>query len=473
MASAEVDHQAGNLISDEELDALARWPAQKLTREELVRLAESGEIEAVVLATPDMQGKLYGKSMPASLFLAEESMELSSGPLIYDNDWDILEGPTIGSVNGWADMHMRTDWRSLRRLATFEKTAVVLAEGAWVDGSVTEELPRRVLGRQLERAAERGYAVVCAIETEFYIFAETYSSAKQKSYVNLNRVGEADGDYSILHMGLVDPLLAEIRQACIESGVPIETVKHEWGRVQLELTLTYCDAMEAADRIALFKLITKQVCVKHGVVATFMARYSEKEGSSSGHLHVSVWDPKEGRSLMADEDPQALGKVGRHWLGGMMALAPELMPLFCPNVNSFKRLDPDAFTPTTNGWSLDVRTTPFRQVGRGPSLHVENRIPGADANFYLALAGMVASGLYGIDNELEPIGEPITAAGFPGEPLPRNLPDALAAFRQSEAARELFGEAVVGHLIAVAENELEVYAKQVSDIERRRSFECA
>lgn len=473
MASVEVDHQPGELIDAGALDALARWPAQKLTREELVQLTESGEIEAVILATPDMQGKLYGKSMPAALFLAEESMDLSSGPLIYDNDWDILEGPTIGSVNGWADMHMKTDWRSLRRLATFEKTAIVLAEGAWVNGEMTEELPRRVLSHQLERAAKRGYGIVCAIETEFYIFAETYASAKAKSYTNLNRVGEADGDYSILHMGMVDPLLSEIRQACMASGVPIETVKHEWGKVQLELTLTYCDAMEAADRIALFKLITKQVCLRHGVVATFMARYSEKEGSSSGHMHVSVWDLNERKSLMFDENPEALGKIGRNWLGGMMALAPELMPLFCPNANSFKRLDPEAFSPTTNGWSIDVRTTPFRQVGKGPALHIENRIPGADANFYLALAGMVGSGLYGIDNELEPIGEPITAAGYPGEPLPRNLPEALERFRNSEQARELFGEAVVGHLIAVAENELDVYAKQVCDIERRRSFECA
>jgi len=474
MASVEVNHPEEQLIDAEALDALARWPAEKLSREELVALTESGEIEAVILATPDIQGKLYGKSMPADLFLAEESMDLSSGPLIYDNDWDILEGPTIGSINGWADMHMKLDWRSLRRLATFEKTAIVLAEGSWVSGEKTEELPRRVLSRQLAKAAERGLGIVCAIETEFYIFAETYASAKAKSWVNLNRVGEADGDYSILHMGMVDPLLSEIRQACIASGVPIETIKHEWGKIQLELTLTYSDAMEAADRIALFKLITKQVCLKHGVIATFMARYSEKEGSSSGHMHVSVWDIEERKSLMADaQDPASLGQLGRNWLGGMMALAPALMPLFCPNFNSFKRLDPEAFSPTTNGWSLDVRTTPFRQVGRGSSLHIENRIPGADANFYLALAGMIASGLYGIEHGLEPIGEPITSAGYPGEPLPRTLPEALEAFRHSEQARELFGEAVVGHLIAVAENEIAVYDRQVSDIERRRSFECA
>jgi glutamine synthetase len=476
MASPEVDHhRLGELLDPDQLDALGRWPAKKLTRDELVDLVERGEIESVILATPDTHGGLYGKSMPASLFLAEESMVLSSGPLTYDHDWELFEGPAIGSANGWADMDMCVDWRSLRRLATFEKTAIALTEGVWRNGEVTEELPRRVLSRQLERAAERGYGIVCAIEAEFYIFSETFASAREKDYVNLNRVGETNGDFSILHMGLVDPLLADIRRACMDSGVPIETVKHEWGSVQLELTLTYCDALEAADRIALFKLITKQVCLRHGVVATFMARYSHKEASSSGHMHVSVWDLKQRKNLMVDEDqdPNSLSKLGRNWLGGMMALAPELMPLFCPNVNSYKRLDPFALAPTANGWSIDVRTTPFRQVGKGPSLHIENRIPGADANFYLALAGMVASGLYGIDHDLEPIGEPITTAGSPGEPLPRSLADALGKFRNSEPARELFGDAVVGHLIAAAETDLEIYIKQVSDIERRRLFECA
>ncbi|MDX6623570.1 MAG: glutamine synthetase [Solirubrobacterales bacterium] len=474
MGSVEVNHERPPAVDPQALDALARWPAEKLTREELVQLAASGEIEAVILATPDIQGKLFGKSMPAELFLAEGSMEFSSGTLVYDNDWDMLEGPNIGAANGWADMHMQTDWRSLRRLATFEKTAIVFADGAWASGESADELPRRLLSRQLARAAERGLGVVCAIETEFFVFAETYASARAKNFVNLDRLGESASDYSILHIGLIDPLIAEIRRTCIDSGVPLESIKHEWGKAQLELTLTYSDAMEAADRIALFKLITKQVCIKHGVAATFMARYSEEEGSSSGHVHSSLWELETGKSAMADEqDPTRLGKTGRNWLGGMMALAPDLMPFVCPSVNSFKRLDPETFAPTTNAWSLDVRTVPFRQVGRGPSLHVENRIPGADANFYLALAAVVGAGLYGMDHELEPIGEPITTAGFPGEKLPHTMPVALENLRSSKPAREIFGDAAVDHLVAMGENELAVYEKQVSDIERRRSFECA
>jgi glutamine synthetase len=460
------------------LDALARWPAERLTRAELERLVDAGEIESVIVATADTQGKLYGKSMPARLFLADAAVELSSGPLAYDNDWNLLEGrfPDLGHANGWADMHMHPDPRSLRRLTTLDKTAIAMADGTWVDGSRVEQLPRRVLGRQLERAAERGLAIVCAVETEFYVFAEDYASARAKNYWNLGRVGDADADYSVLRLGMLDPLLSEIRERCIASGIPIETVKHEWGRVQLELTLTYCDAMEAADRIALFKLIAKQVALRHGLVATFMARYSHEEGPSSGHVHLSVWDPERGESLMGDEPGAgALGALGRHWLGGQMALAPELMPLFAPNVNSYKRLrvDPSSIGPATNAWSIDVRTVPFRVVGRGPSLRIEHRMPGADANFYLAIAGIVAAGLYGIDHELEPIGEPVTEVATPGEPLPRTLAAAAERFRRSERARELLGDAVVDHLVAMAEHELEVYEREVTDVERRRSFECA
>jgi glutamine synthetase len=478
MASAELNERAEQAIDGEALDALARWPAERLTRAELERLADAGEIESVIVATADIQGKLCGKSMPVRLFLSGGRMEVSSGPLTYDNDWNLLEGrfPALGHANGWADMHMHPDPRSLRRLATLDKTAIVMADGSWADGTHVEQLPRRALAHQLERAAERGLGVACAVEAEFYVFAEDYSSARAKNYASLTRVGDADADYSILRLAMVDPLLAEISRQCIASGVPVETVKHEWGRVQLELTLTYCDAMEAADRIALFKLIAKQVALRHGMVATFMARYSHEEGPSSGHVHQSVWDLERGASLMADEaDDAALSTLGRQWLGGQMALANELMPLFAPNVNSYKRLRVDAASigPATNAWSLDVRSVPFRLVGRGPSLHIEHRMPGADANFYLAIAGMVAAGLYGIDNDLEPIGEPVTTVSMPGEQLPRSLPEAIGLFQGSDRVREMLGDDLVDHLAAMAEHELEVFEREVTDVERRRSFECS
>lgn len=476
MSSTKSSHEPPPSVAPHLLDELARWPATKLDEQALREAAESGVVENVVVATADTQGKLVGKSMPVSLFLAGELQAFSSGVLIYDNDWNIPKGffPDIGYPNGFADMVMKPDMRSLRMLAHLEKTAVVMAEGSWPDGEPVEQLPRRILARQLERAADRGLGIVCAVETEFYVFAEDYSSARAKNFADLSRIGDAKGDYSILRMGMVDPMVSELRRACQASGIPIEAIKHEWGSVQLELTLTYSDAMEAADRIALFKTIAKETALRHGLVATFMARYSQDEGASSGHIHASVWDLESGRSLMADESaPDHLSAIGRNWLGGMMDLSPDLMPLFCPNVNSYKRLDAEAFTPVTNAWSIDVRTVPFRQLGTGSSLHIENRIPGADANFYLAIAAMVASGLDGLERKLEPIGDPITTAEIPGEPLPRNLPEALERFQASERVAEMLGSGVVGHLAASAEQELAIFDREVSDIERRRCFESA
>lgn len=478
MTSAELNHELASPIDPELLDALAKWPAEKLSGDQLGRLIGSGEIESVIIATPDIQGKLCGKTVPARLFLDGAEVDVSSGALTYDNDWNLLDGgfPDLGGANGWADMHMHPDLRSLRRLACVDKTAIVIADGTWVTGGLVEQLPRRVLGRQLELAAEQGLAVVCAVETEFYVFAEDYDSARAKNYHGLKRIGTRDADYSVLHLNLIDPLLADISRQCIASGVPVESIKHEWGHVQLELTLTYCDAMEAADRIALFKLITKQVALRHGVVATFMARFSHQEGPSSGHVHVSLWDAEQRRSLMPDErDDASLSPLARHWLGGQMALVGELMPLFCPNMNSYKRLQVDqcSIGPATNAWSIDSRTVPFRVVGNGPSLHLEHRTPGADANFYLAIAGIIASGLYGIEHELEPIGEPVTTVATPGAPLPRSLAQANELFRVSARARELLGDEVVDHLVTMGEHELAVYEREVTDVERRREFECA
>ncbi len=460
------------------LDELAQWPAERLTVEALRAAVAANEIDSVIIATPDTQGSLYGKSMPADMFLAGHHMHFSSGPLIYDIEWVPLVGgfPRIGPQNAWADFVVDPDMRSLRKLANLPGSAIVFGLGRWlVDDAPVEELPRRVLQRQLQRLEDRGVAMVCAAENEFYVFPEDYASAREKSYAGLTRSGPGAADYSILQMGMVDGYLRDLRRTCASSGIPIETIKHEWGNVQLELTLTYCDAMEAADRITLFKMVAKQVAAQHGLAATFMARYSLADAGSSGHVHTSVWDPGEKRNLLRDSsDPSQLSIQGRHWLGGLMAMLPSLMPMLCPNVNSYKRLDPDIFAPGTVSWGFDVRTASFRVLGKGDSLHIETRIPGADANFYLALAAIAAAGVHGLDNELEPIGEAaVDASTVPGPKLPLSLREGLERFRTCEEAVAMFGSDVVGHIAASADHELALYDREVTDIERRRLFEIA
>src|SRR5215475_13233550 len=232
------------------LDKLAQWPAERLTLEELRASVTAGEIDSVIIATPDTQGSLYGKSMPAEMFLAGHHMHFSSGPLIYDIEWVPLVGgfPRIGPQNAWADFVVDPDVRSLRRVANLAGSAIVFGVGRWLaDDAPVEELPRQVLQRQLKRLEDRGLTMVCAAENEFYVFPEDYSSAREKGYAGLMRSGPGAADYAVLQMGMIDGYLKDLRRTCKSSGIPIETIKHEWGNVQLELTLTYCDAMEAAD----------------------------------------------------------------------------------------------------------------------------------------------------------------------------------------------------------------------------------
>ena len=220
MTSTELKRELASPIDDATLDSLAKWPAERLSRQDLARLVEAGEIENVIIGAPDVQGKIAGKTVPARLFLEDSDMDLSSGVLIYDNNWTMLEHlPDLGHANGWADMHMHVDARSLRRMSCLEKTAIVLADGTWASGEPVEQLPRRVLRKQLERAAECGLAVVCAVECEFYVFAESYESAAAKNYSGLNRVGTCDGDYSVMHLNLVFPPSIELdEQTVLERG---------------------------------------------------------------------------------------------------------------------------------------------------------------------------------------------------------------------------------------------------------------
>jgi glutamine synthetase len=454
------------------------WAARKLTLEELRAEVGAGQIDTVVVAAPDLNGRLMGKRTPADLFLARlgGGIEVSSSVLVYDGDWEFSEGfPEIGAQNAWADMHAVPDLTTLRRWGHVDGTAIVLADCYGADHSPVEYAPRRILRKQLDRCSARGLMPVCAAETEFYFFAEDYESAADKQWHDMRRAHRSKSDYSVFRSDLDEPLLGAIRRHAISSGIPIDTAKQEWGNGQAELALTHCEALEAADRISLFKTLVKEVAQLHDRSVTFMARFDHRESGSSGHVHQSVWDPSCERNLLVDEEePSRLGDLGRWWLGGQMALAPELMPLFCPYVNSYKRLDPDAFGPATVSWGLDVRTVAFRVVGAGKSLNFENRIPGADANFYLAFAGMIAAGLHGIDQRIEPPGEPMrTSKEVPGEQLPASLPEALERFGQSAFTREALGANVVDHLVVAGRHELEVYAREVSDIERRRLFQWA
>ncbi len=451
-----------------------------LSVEQLEAAVASGEIDTVVVAGVDIQGKLFGKRVPADLFLARSraGVHTSSINLVFDNDQAILEGfPEIGAANAWADMHTVPDLSTLRRYSHHPRTAICLSDSFWEDGRRVEYLPRNVLRSQLERCAELAVRPLCAVEPELFLFGDTYLEARAKNWHDLSRVGETLVDYSIYQASVDEPFIGLLRRHLVESGVPVECTKAEYGCVQHEINLTYSDAMEMADRATLLKAIAKELAAQEGLSVTFMARFDHRESGSSGHTHLSLWDAAGERNLFAGTgaDPDSrLSGLGRSWLAGQLELAPELMLLSGMSTNSYKRLDPENFAPTTVAWGVDVRTVPFRVVGLGDATRIEYRIPGADANFYLVLAGLVASGLHGIQHELELELEPAASSvEVPGERIPTTLRDALARFEGSAFARETFGDLVVDHLATMARHELAVHDREVSDIERRRYFEWA
>jgi len=343
--------------------------------------------------------------VPADVFLerSRHGIHTSSINLIFDNDQAVLEGfPEIGQVNAWGDMRTVPDLASLRRYPHHERTAICLSYSYWEDGRTVEYLPRHVLRAQLERLTARGLQAMCAVEPEFYVFGDSYREAARKHWHELERLTSTLADYSIHRASVDEPFIGLLRRTAIEGGIPIECTKAEYGCVQHEVNLTYADAMEMADRATLLKAITKELATQAGISVTFMARFDHREAGNSGHTHLSIWDLDGERNLFATNGEGAasaasLSPLGRSWLAGQLAHLQELMLLAGMSVNSYKRLDFDNFAPTTVAWGIDVRTVPFRLVGERDATRIEYRIPGADANFYYVIAGLIAAGLDGLE----------------------------------------------------------------------------
>ena len=440
-----------------------------LTIEELRAAAQDGTIDSVAVCTPDLQGKLMGKRVPVASFLEHPAIEVSCSIFVYDNEQNVHEGfPEIGARNGWADTEARADLATLRRAAHIDRSAICLADLWWSAERPVEISPRRILRTQVERAVADGLVPVAAVETEFYLFGETYEQCRERGYRGLRPLHATAQDYGLSRANRDEDFLGDLRRTLAASGLPVDSVKTEIGPAQYEVTLCSANALEAADRIALAKLVTREVAAKHGRAATFMARLDHVNAGNSGHLHLSFADP-DGRNLF-DLDGSALSDLGRHAIGGIMARAPELMLLVCPYVNSYKRLDPANFVTASLDWGFEGRTVPLRVVGHGPSRNFEYRICGADANFYLALAGLVAAALDGIAGATEPFHPGSVEAAAVGD-LPDDLRDAIDRWAGSAWARATFGDLVVDTIAVAARHELAAHAREVSDIELRRGFE--
>ncbi|MFE4914154.1 glutamine synthetase family protein [Streptomyces sp. NPDC056652] len=442
--------------------------------EELRVLVESGEIDTVVLAFPDMQGRLQGKRFAAQFFLddvLEHGTEGCNYLLAVDTEMNTVDGYAMSSWDrGYGDFAMRPDLATLRRVPWNEGTAMVIADLVWNDGTPVVAAPRQILRRQLERLAGHGFTAYAGTELEFLVFKDTYEQAWDSHYRGLTPVNQYNVDYSVLGTGRVEPLLRRIRKEMATAGLTVESAKGECNPGQHEITFKYDEALVTCDQHAIYKNGAKEIASQEGVSLTFMAKYNEREGNSC-HIHLSLQD-EHGTNVMAGGGPGGMSPVMRHFLAGQLAVLRDFSLLYAPTINAYKRFQPGSFAPTAVAWGYDNRTCSLRVVGHGRSLRFENRLPGGDVNPHLAVAGLVAAGLYGIENELE-LPEPCAgnayASGY--EQVPTTLREAAELWENSPIARAAFGDEVVAHYRNMARVEIEAFDAAVTDWELRRSFE--
>ena len=446
----------------------------------LKKLVEAGEIDTVVVAMVDMQGRLMGKRVTGHFFLSSIVEETHGCDYLLTIDMENEPVPGYEAANwdlGYGDFTFKPDLGTLRRIPWLEGTALVLCD--LLDHHHHQDIshsPRAILKKQLARLADRGWVAKMASELEFYLFDEPYDQAREKAYKGLKHAGWYIEDYHIFQTTKEESLIRAIRNGMDGAGIPVEVSKGEWGPGQEEINLVYAEALEMADRHVIYKNGAKEIAFLHGKALTFMAKFAYELAGSSFHLHSSLWDAKSDTPLFADEaDEHGHSKLFKHYLAGLLACAPEMTLFFAPNINSYKRFQAGSFAPTKLAWSLDNRTAGFRVLGPGAGTRVECRIPGADANPYLAYAAVLAAGLHGIENQLalQPAysGNVYEAGEVPD--VPKTLREALAALDGSAVLRKALGDKVVDHYLHAGRWEQQEYDRRVTDWEVIRNFERA
>ncbi|MGJ0203728.1 glutamine synthetase family protein [Leucobacter sp. gxy201] len=447
-----------------------------LNPQELREAVASGEIDTVIVAFTDMQGRLVGKRISARLFL-EDTMnghaECCNYLLAVDVDLNTVDGYALTSwESGYGDMAMVPDLGTLRRTPWIPGTALVMADLVSANGHEPIPVaPRSVLQRQIDRLAERDLHTNVATELEFIVFDDDYRTAWKKRYNDLATSSDYNIDYALHASTRMEPLLRDIRNSMDGAGMYNEGVKGECNLGQQEIAFRYAHALATCDNHSIYKSGSKEIADTHGKSITFMAKFNEREGSSC-HIHASLRDGA-GNPVFADESAEnGMSDTFRHFIAGQLKLMREFTLLYAPNINSYKRFVDGSFAPTAIAWGFDNRSCALRVVGRGGSMRVENRVPGADVNQYLAVSGLLASGLYGIEHELE-LEDALTGNAYTSDVdrVPTTLREAADLFDRSTIAREIFGDEVVDHYVHAARVEVQAFDAAITDWERIRGFE--
>ena len=450
-----------------------------LTVDALAEAVANDAIDTVIIAFTDHQGQLLGKRVDARYFLEEVAADGSHGcNYLLTTDMEMEPVPGYAYSNwelGYGDFHLVPDLATMRVADWLDGTAIVLTD--LEDPSTHEPVPvapRSMLRKQIDKAARAGFSAMAASELEYFIFEDSYREASERGYSGLTPVGWYSEDYHLFQGTREEFFNRAARRALARSGIPVETSKGETGVGQHELNVRYAGVLAMADRHALMKQCMKELADERGVSITFMAKPHDDDAGSSCHVHLSLWDS--GRPVFPGSNevgPVMASNEFRWFLGGWMAHVRELAPFYAPTINSYKRFVDASWAPTRIAWSFDNRTAGFRIVGDGPSLRIENRIPGADANPYLVYAATLASGLDGIANHIEPpeifTGDVYAAGDLPS--VPGTLREATEIFAESAWVRETFGADIHDHYIHFFQTEQRAFDAAVTDWERRRYFE--
>jgi glutamine synthetase len=445
-----------------------------LSMEQLVSRIEGGEIDTVVVAFTDMQGRLQGKRLHGRYFVdhvVEHGTEGCNYLLAVDVDMNTVSGYAISSwERGYGDMEFVLDDRTIRVLTHLPATAMVQCDVVWLDHSPVVQSPRSILQAQLDKAAAQGWQALAGTELEFIAFDTTYEAAADAGYRDLTPANQYNVDYSILGTSRVEPLLRAIRNTMYDAGLDVEGAKGECNFGQHEIGFLYADALTTADNHSVYKTVAKEIAAQQGKSISFMAKYNQREGSSC-HIHLSLRG-EDGSLVFWDKEVGTSTPLYDSFVAGVLATMADFTLLYAPNINSYKRFAAGSFAPTAIAWGQDNRTCAVRLVGKGAGARMENRVPGADVNPYLALAAMLAGGLHGIEKDLPLEAELVGNAYDSDKPhVPSTMADARERFAASGVARACFGDEVVDHYVNMADVELAAYGAAVTDWELHRGFE--
>jgi len=433
----------------------------------------------VKVAITDVDGILRGKYINKQKF--ESALESGFGFCNVIFGWDAADvcyddAAFTGWHSGYPDAHARLDLGTYREVPWDGQVPFLLGEFVDEGGQPLGICPRQTLKRVLARAERAGFAAFTSLEYEFFHFRETAQSLADKGYAQPAPLSPGMFGYSLLRLGQSRAYVNALFDEMAAFGVPIEGLHTETGPGVMEAAILYGPALESGDRAVLFKSGAKEIGHRFGILPSFMAKWNADLPGCSGHIHQSLWDAAGKKNLFHDpRDPAQMSALFKSYLAGQLRALPELLPLYAPTVNSYKRLVEGAWAPTRANWGVDNRTTALRVIpGGAKATRVETRVGGSDANPYLALAAAIGSGLWGIEQKLKLDAAAVTGSGYAdatAPALPRNLAEATERFQSSAVARDLFGDAFVDHFATSRRWEWRQYSKAVTDWERRRYFE--